>query len=606
MPEQRPNLEQRNIFEMMSRGPGARFAAVEHAENAGVALKRLVAYFAKEKSMMFSMLVVVVFGTLCGVYAPSLQSRAIDIIAGTQGGVLGAVLTLMVLMYLLYSVSQLFQGIISARLSQRIVKRMREELFGKLIDLPVKYLDTHSHGDVMSRMTNDVENISTTVSQSLPSLFSGMLTLFGTVAVMLWYCWQLALLSFATVLLTVLATKILSGRVRKFSRKRQAYLGKLNGTVEEMVAGYHTVVAYQHEKITTEEFCKTSDELTKAGIKTDVFSGVMGPIMNCIGNIGFVIIAAFGGYFSVNGLISVGVISAFIVYAKQFSRPINEIAQVYGQLQTAIAGAERVFPVLDEESEDMSGESLKPQQAAVEFSHIDFSYDLGRPILKDFTLQVPPGKKVALVGATGSGKTTVVNLLMRFYDVDSGSIRIDGQNISGVSRDSLRKNVAIVLQDTVLFSDTVRQNLLYANENAEMADVEKTVSMSCCEEMIQKLPQGYDTVLTGSGENISQGQRQLLAIARAFVADPKILILDEATSNVDTRTEKTIQRAMQKIMEDRTSIVIAHRLSTIRDADIIVVMDQGQIVESGSHEELLGRKGKYYDLYMTQYAGFAT
>lgn len=355
-----------------------------------------------------------------------------------------------------------------------------------------------------------------------------------------------------------------------------------------------------------DEFCNTADQLTKAGIKTDIFSGIMGPIMNCIGNIGFVIIAAFGGYFSVNGLISVGVISAFIVYAKQFSRPINEIAQIYGQLQTAIAGAERVFLVLDEASEDMSGEVLEPGQAAVEFSHVDFSYTPGNPVLRDFTLRVPSGRKVALVGATGSGKTTVVNLLMRFYDIDSGKIRIDGHDISRVSRDSLRKNVAIVLQDTVLFSDTVRKNLQYANENAGPDEIEQAVSMSRCAELIQKLPEGYDTVLTGSGENISQGQRQLLAIARAFVADPKILILDEATSNVDTRTEKAIQQAMQKIMEDRTSIVIAHRLSTIRDADIIVVMDQGQIVESGNHEKLIGRKGKYYDLYMTQYAGVET
>ncbi|NBK80494.1 ABC transporter ATP-binding protein [bacterium D16-76] len=591
---------------MMNRGPGARFAAVEHAENVGAALRRIAAYFAKEKAMVLAMLGVVVFGTLCGVYAPSIQSRAIDIIAGSRDSPLLPTVGLMAAVYLLYSASQLFQGLVSARLSQRIVKRMREELFSKLMDLPVKYLDAHSHGDVMSRMTNDVENISTTVSQSLPSLFSGVLTIIGTVAVMLWYCWQLALLSFATVLLTMLATKILSGRVRKYSRKRQAYLGQLNGTVEEMVAGYRTVVAYQHETITTESFCRTSDELTQTGIKTDIFSGIMGPIMNCIGNIGFVIIAAFGGYFSINGLISVGVISAFIVYAKQFSRPINEIAQVYGQLQTAIAGAERVFLVLDEASEDMAGEPLEPRQAAVEFSHVDFAYTPGRPILRNFTLQVPPGKKVALVGATGSGKTTVVNLLMRFYDIDSGKIQIDGQDIHKVSRSSLRKNVVIVLQDTVLFSDTVRKNLEYARDNAHMDDIEKAAELSHCSEMIQKLPEGYDTLLAASGANISQGQRQLLAIARAFVADPKILILDEATSNVDTRTEKAIQGAMQKIMEDRTSIVIAHRLSTIRDADIIVVMDQGEIVESGSHDELLKKEGKYYSLYKAQYAGFAT
>lgn len=585
---------------------GVRFAEVEHAENVGATLKRIMTYFAREKAMVISMLCVVIFGTICGVFAPSLQSKAIDIISGTREGILARTLILMLAVYLLYSGSQLLQGIFSAKLSQRIVKRMREELFGKAIDLPVKYLDTHSHGDVMSRMTNDIENISTTVSQSLPSLFSGVLTIIGTVAIMLWYCWQLALLSFATVGLTVIATKVLSKRVRKFSRKRQGLLGQLNGTVEEMVSGYRTVVAYNRQDITTEDFCKTSDSLTKAGIRTDCLSGVMGPIMNCIGNIGFVIIAAFGGFFSLNGMISIGVISAFIVYAKQFSRPINEIAQIYGQLQTAIAGAERVFAVLDETNEDMSGEELNGSTAAVTFSNVRFSYQEGHPVLHDFTLTVPSGKKVALVGATGSGKTTVVNLLMRFYDIDSGEIYIDEQNIGNVSRESLRKNLAIVLQDTVLFSDTIRCNLKYGNENASEEQLETAVEMSHCKDMIRMLPQGYDTVLTGSGENISQGQRQLLAIARAFVADPKILILDEATSNVDTRTEKAIQDAMQLVMRNRTSIIIAHRLSTIRDADIIVVMDKGRIVESGSHDSLLERKGKYYELYMTQYAGFAT
>ena len=394
--------------------------------------------------------------------------------------------------------------------------------------------------------------------------------------------------------------------MRKFSRKRQMLLGQLNGTVEEMISGYRTVVAYNHQEITKEDFCSTSDALTKAGIRTDIFSGVMGPIMNCIGNIGFVIIAAFGGYFAVTGLISVGVISAFIVYAKQFSRPINEIAQIYGQIQTAIAGAERVFAVLDEASEDVAGTALiEDENATVSFQNVNFSYEPGHPVLHDFTLTVPSGKKVALVGATGSGKTTVVNLLMRFYDIDSGEIRIDKQNIAEVSRESLRKNIAIVLQDTVLFSDTIRNNLKYANENVSQEQMEKAVEMSRCKEMITMLPEGYDTILKASGSNISQGQRQLLAIARAFVADPRILILDEATSNVDTRTEKAIQSAMQHIMQDRTSIVIAHRLSTIRDADLIVVMDQGRIVESGSHDSLLAQKGKYYDLYMTQYAGFS-
>ena len=595
----------RNIPGMMNRNE--RFAEAEHAENVGATVRRIITYFLHEKKLVIFMLVIVVFGTLCGIYAPSLQSKAVDIIAGERAGVLSHTLLFMLSVYLLYSACSLLQGLFSARLSQNVVKRMREELFGKIMELPVRYLDTHSHGDVMSRMTNDIENISTTVSQSLPSLFSGVLTIIGTVAIMLWYCWQLALLSLASVLLTLLATKILSGRVRKFSRRRQMLLGQLNGTVEEMISGYRTVVAYNHQNITTDDFCSTADSLTKAGIKTDVFSGVMGPVMNCIGNIGFVIIAAFGGYFSVKGLISVGVISAFIVYAKQFSRPINEIAQIYGQLQTAIAGAERVFAVLNEEDEDKSGEELaKEEKAAITFRNVRFSYDGENPVIKNFTLTVPTGKKVALVGATGSGKTTIVNLLMRFYETDSGEICINKQNIQDVARGSLRQNVAIVLQDTVLFSNTVQNNLKYGNDAATQEQLETAVEMSQCREMIELLPQGYDTVLTGSGANISQGQRQLLAIARAFVADPRILILDEATSNVDTRTEKAIQDAMQRIMQGRTSIVIAHRLSTIRDSDLIVVMDHGEIVESGNHEALLAKKGKYYELYMTQYAGFAT
>ncbi len=596
---------ERNIPGMMNRHE--RFAEAEHADNIGAAIKRIVTYFMREKTLVLCMLAVVIFGTLCGVYAPSIQSRAVDMIAGEKQGVLSHTLLCMLSVYLLYSACGLLQGLLSARLSQNVVKRMREELFGKIMNLPIRYLDTHSHGDVMSRMTNDIENISTTVSQSLPSLFSGALTIAGTAVIMLWYCWQLALLSFAAVFLTFLATKILSGRVRKFSRRRQMLLGQLNGTVEEMVSGYRTVVAYNHQNITTDNFCGTADALTKAGIKTDIFSGVMGPVMNCIGNIGFVIIAAFGGYFSVNGLISVGVISAFIVYAKQFSRPINEIAQIYGQLQTAIAGAERVFNVLDEAEEDKSGEELhKEEKAAVTFKNVRFSYEEKKPVIKNFTLTVPSGKKVALVGATGSGKTTIVNLLMRFYEIESGEICINEQNIRNVARDSLRKNIAIVLQDTVLFSDTVRSNLKYANEAASDKQLKAAVEMSRCREMIELLPQGFDTVLTGFGANISQGQRQLLAIARAVVAAPKILILDEATSNVDTRTEKAIQDAMHRIMQGRTSIVIAHRLSTIRDSDIIVVMDNGEIVESGNHEELLAKKGKYYELYMTQYAGAAT
>lgn len=587
-------------------GPGM-FAETEHAKDVKGSLKRILTYILKERKLLISLLLVVVFGTICGVAAPSLQSNAIDIVAGVREGALGKMLMLMLAVYLLYSAAQFFQDYLSAHLSQRIVKRLREELFGKIIDLPIKYMDEHSHGDVISRMTNDVENISTTVSQSLPSLFSGVFTIVGTLCIMLYYCWQLTLLSWVTVLLTVVSAKLLSKKVRVFSRKRQTYLGMLNGDVEEMISGYRTVVAYNHQEASTTEFCETSDRLTKAGIWANSIAAVSGPIMNCISNLGFVIIAAFGGFFAIRGMISVGVISAFIIYAKQFSRPINQIANIYSQIQTAIAGAERVFAVLDEESEDKRGEALRESDhATVQFSHVDFSYQEGHPVLRDFSLTVPSGKKVALVGATGSGKTTVVNLLMRYYDINGGDIYINDQNLRDISRDSLRKKVAIVLQGTVLFTDTVRNNLKYGNEQATDEQMFAAAEMSRCSKMIAALPREYETVLTGAGSNISQGQRQLLAIARAFIADPEILILDEATSNVDTRTEKAIQNAMQMIMKDRTSIVIAHRLSTIRDADIIVVVDDGRIVESGRHEELLEQKGKYYELYMTQYAGFAT
>lgn len=607
MSEEKRPTSQPNIPFTRHGGPGARFAEVQHAENAGAALKRLLKYFAEERALLIAIFAVVILGTLFGIFAPSQQSDAIDVISGASDKSLAAALALMMTTYVLYAVSQFFRSYLSAKLSQRIVKRLRIELFEKITDLPIKYTDTHSHGDIMSRKTNDIENISNTVSQSLPSIFSGILTIIGTAAIMLWYCWQLALLSFVTVGLTVLATKILSKNIRKYSRTRQSFLGELNGTVEEMISGYHTVTAYNHQQETIDSFCETADKLTKVGIKTDIIGGVMGPVMNCIGNIGFVIITAFGGYFSLKGLITVGVISAFIVYAKQFSRPVNEIAQVYGQLQTAVAGAERVFSILDEPDEDMSGDDLPDSAAAeVEFRGVNFSYVEGKPVIKDFSLTVPSGKKVALVGSTGSGKTTVVNLLMRFYDIDSGDILINGKSILGMSRADLRKNIGIVLQDTTLFSDTVRNNLKYANESASDEDIMKAAQLTHSNAVIDALPHGYDTVLYGAGAAISQGQRQLLAIARTFSADPKILILDEATSNVDTRTEKAVQDAMQTLMKNRTSIVIAHRLSTIRDADIIIVMDHGRIAETGDHTELLNRRGKYYELYMTQFAGLST
>ena len=583
------------------------FAEVEHATDAGTAVRRLGALLARERGMLAALLAATVFGTACSVAAPAVQSRAVDQITSGALGQLGMTLLIMLAFYLLGVAGTMASGVLSARLSQRMVRRLRDDLFGHIVSLPVPYLDTHSHGDVMSRLTNDAETLSQTVAQSLPSLTSGLLTILGTAAVMLLICWPLALLSLTTVGLTTLATRLIGRRVRTASRRRQDLLGALNGGVEEMISSYRTVQANGREGEAFRELSDMADALTRESIRAEILSGIMGPVMNCIGNIGFVIIAAFGGLFAAQGRISVGVISAFLVYARQFSRPINELAQLYGQIQSALAAAERVFRVMDEPAEDASGgEADLSGGSQVVFSHVEFSYVPGQRVLHDFSLTVPQGKKVALVGATGSGKTTVVNLLERFYDPDEGRIDVGGQPISAMSRASLRRRMAIVLQDTVLFTGTVRENLRFADEHADQARLEEAAHMAKCRKLIESLPEGWDTLLDGAGKGVSQGQRQLLAIARAFVTDPEILILDEATSNVDTRTEKAIQTAMQRVMRDRTSIVVAHRLSTIRDADLIVVMDHGRIVEQGTHETLYALGGKYHELVTTQYKGIAT
>lgn len=595
---------QMNNYKAFGRRPGNRNLTVEKAKDKKGTLKRLIAYFAAEKAMIIGLLAAVIVVVICSVYAPKLQSNAIDIIASGRFKELTPILITMVVVYIIHSICTFLQTKISAVLSQNIVKKMREDLFRHIVNLPVRYLDSNSHGDIMSRMTNDIENISTTVSQLLSSMFSGILTIIGTVIMMTVLCPQLALLSCVTVILTVIATKFLSKAMKKFFTKRQVLLGNLNGTVEEMVTGYKSVVAYNRQENVIKDFNNVSDELTRVGIIAEILGGSMGPVMNVINNISFVIIAAFGGYFAINHIISIGVISAFIVYAKQFGRPIDELAQIYGQIQTAIAGAERVFAVMDEPLEDKSGDkNMDKLEGVIKFKDVNFSYTKDKQVLYDFNLQVKAGQKVALVGSTGSGKTTVVNLLMRFYDVDSGEILIDDVNIKDIDCATLRKNTAIVLQDTVLFADTIKNNLKYSNEAATDEQMYAAAAMSNCDTMINKMPLKYDTELMAEGENISQGQRQLLSIARAFLAQPKILILDEATSNVDTRTEKHIQDAMLKLMENRTSLIIAHRLSTIQDADIIVVMDEGHIVEAGNHKELLNKMGRYYKLYMTQFAG---
>ena len=582
-------------------GRGNMGAPVEKPKEGKKTLSRLVSYFGPEKKYVILLAVAVVLAVSASVIAPSLQSSAIDgLVTGAFEEIPG-ILGMMLLAYLIHGAATLLQGFFSARLSQRVIYRLRNELFGKVVSLPIPYLDNHSHGDIMSRMTNDAENVSNVISSSLTSLFSGVLTLAGTVIMMLRYSVPLTLLTCVTVLLSIVVTRVMSSLMRKYYLRRQELLGKLNGIVEEKVSAGKTVTAYNLQAAAIEEFNTASDELTKTGIIADVIGNAMGPLMNMINNFSFVIVAAFGAWFALRGMISVGVISAFIIYSKQFSRPINELAQLYGQIETAIAGAERIFSILDAESENTGGDrDFEVTKGVIEFQHVNFSYVPGKQVIYDFNLRVEAGKKIALVGSTGSGKTTIVNLLMRFYDIDSGSITVDGVDICDISTDVLRDSVGIVLQDTV------RNNLKYADRNISDKKMIEAAESSNCDKVVAALPDGYDTILTAAGANLSQGQRQLLTIGRAFLSYPKILILDEATSSVDTRTELHIQNAMMELMRDRTSLIIAHRLSTIRDADQIVVMEQGHIIETGTHEELLAKGGSYYKLYMTQFAGSAT
>lgn len=597
--------EQRTAQPGFGRGRGNFGAPVEKPENGKKTLKRLLSYFRSELPFVSIMSVTVLVSVIASVLAPSYQSSAIDRIVYAKYSAVPHVLLIMLILYLVHGLATLLQGYLSASLSQRIVSRLRKQLFDKIVHLPISYIDSHSHGDLISRMTNDAENISNIISSSLSSLFSGILTLIGTMIMMMHYSIPLGLLSCSTVLLTVFFTGFMSKHMRKFFLKRQTLLGKLNGTVEEMVTNYKTISAYNQQERVIDEFSETADTLTRTGIIAEIIANCMGPVMNMLSNVSFVIVSVCGAYFAWKGYITVGVISAFIIYSKQFSRPINELAQLYGQIQTAIAGAERVFSVLDQESEQFGGDDLHNVRGIIEFKHVDFSYVPEKKIISDFNLKIESGKKIALVGSTGSGKTTIINLLMRFYDIDSGEILLDGKNIREIALGQLRDSIGIVLQDTKLFSDTIRGNLAYAVENPTQEELDRAARFSYCDKVIAKMPEQYDTLLSQTSVSLSQGEQQLIAIGRAFLSYPQILILDEATSNVDTRTEQNIQNAMNKLMKDRTSLIIAHRLSTIQDADQIIVMDQGRIVESGNHTELLKHKGKYYELYMTQFAGQA-
>lgn len=594
-------------------GPGPMHLAAEKPKDTKGTLGRLIKYIGVSKYLFFSLLLVVLFVTGLSLAGPALQEKAIDAITLEEGALhvnferLLTILALMVIVYAFSSGLTYLQGIFAAKLSLRTVQKMRGDLFRKIEHLPISYLDSHRHGDIMSRMSNDVENVSNSISQSIASLVSGVLTISGTLVIMLLYSPVLTLVSMVTIPLSLLATVKIAKFSRRYFLQQQQLLGVLNGQAEEMITGYKTVVAFSKEKKSVKEFSIVSNDLRRCGIKAQIFGGIMGPVMNVIGNLSYLLIAVAGGWLALNGTITVGVIQAFLLYSKQFTRPINEVANQYSQIQTAIAGAERVFEILDTPDEDNSGTvQLESPRGNIVFDNVVFSYKKGEPVLKGFSLDIKPGEKIAIVGATGSGKTTVVNLLLRFYDIDGGSITIDGRNLFDIDKDSLRRNIAIVLQDTVLFSDTIENNIRYGREAATREEIEAAARMANADRFISLLPEGYDTVLSESGANLSGGQRQLLAIARAILADPAILILDEATSSVDTRTELQIGLAMVSLMKNRTSLIIAHRLSTIREADRIVVVDGGVVKEIGNHETLLAQQGAYYRLYQSQFAGNET
>lgn len=597
-------------------GPGGPRAMIrEKPKNIRATLGKLLKYIGKNKYSVILIIVTTIITTLLNLLGPTLQGKAIDAITITEQRLsvdfdgLVRILVLMAVVYLASTVIQIAQGIASAKISQDTVYNMRKDLFRKISYLPISYVDTHAHGDIMSRMTNDVDNISQTLSSSITSLISAVLTLIGAFAMLVKYDWRMALVSLITIPLTVVVSMVLSKLMRKYFIARQVLLGQINTQVEEMVTGYKTVMAYGKEADACRDFAEISEEFRKCSIKANVWGGIMGPAMNIINNLNYLIVAAFGAYFTVTGAISVGDVQAILQYSRQLSQPINQISNQYANILTAIAGAERVFNILDTPDEVDEGKTeldIPNMSGNVDFSHINFSYVKGKQVIKDFNLEVKQGQKIALVGATGSGKTTIVNLLTRFYDIDSGKITIDGVDINDIPKKELRSAIAIVLQDTVLFHDTIGNNIKYGRLDATDDEVKAAAETAEAREFIERLPEGYNTVLSEGGSNLSQGQRQLLSIARAVLADPKILILDEATSSVDTRTEMHIQQAMVALMKNRTSLIIAHRLSTIRDADMIIVMKDGQVMESGNHDQLLEKKGVYYGLYQNQFAGIET
>jgi ATP-binding cassette subfamily B multidrug efflux pump len=590
-------------------GPGHRhmMGGKERAKDTRTTLRRLWEYLKHQWVGLIGTAVLVAVTTGGELLGPYLMGRAIDeyILVGDLQGLFHIVL-LMVGVYVTTSLTTWLQTYVMAGVAYRAVRDIRNDLFAKIQTLSLRFFDQRTHGDLMSRLSNDVENISNVLAEGVAQLISSVLSLIGVAAMMFVLNVRLAVVSLVAIPLMMFLSKWIATHTRRGFREQQQTLGTLNGIIEETVTGQRVVKAYVRERAVVEEFETANRRLQRAATGAHIYAGLLGPMTNFVNNVGLAIVAGTGGWMAVRGLATVGTIASFVNYARQFGRPLNQIANLYSSVQSALAGAERVFEILDEIPELADAPVAQPLDAVrgdVFFDDVCFGYEDDVPVLKHVSLHAELGQTIALVGPTGAGKTTIVNLLTRFYDIDSGSVTIDGKDIRQVKKADLRRQLGIVLQDTFLFSGSVMENIRYGRLDAADDEVIAAARLANADQFIHRLPQGYDTPLSERGSNLSQGQRQLLAIARAVLADPGILILDEATSSVDTRTEKSIQEAMLRLMEGRTSFVIAHRLSTIRDADRILVINDGEIVERGTHGQLLAQGGFYHNLYMSQFKG---
>lgn len=607
----------------MGPGPGGpvRLPA-EKAKDFKGTLRRLIRYLRPRQLQLLIVFITAVASTVFSIFSPKVMGKATTkLFEGAYGlmtGVPGAAIDfnyvnriLLVLggLYLFSALFSYVQQYVMAGVAQKVVFDMREQINSKLERLPLKYFDSRTHGEILSRATNDVDNISTTLQQSLTQLITSIVTIIGVIVMMLTISPWLTLITVVTLPVSFVVIMAITKRSQGYFIGQQKSLGQLNGHVEEMYTGHRIVKAFGREQQSLDDFNKINDDLYDSGWRSQFMSGMIMPLMGFIGNLGYVLICVVGGIFVTQKVIDVGDIQAFIQYSRQFTQPITQAANIANIIQSTIASAERVFELLDEEEEVpevTTAQAKRPastEEGAVEFRHVKFGYKEDAILIEDMNIAVSPGQTIAIVGPTGAGKTTLINLLMRFYEISGGEIIIDGVNITDMKRSELRSKFGMVLQDTWLFNGTIHDNIAYGREGASEADVIRAAKAAHADHFIRTLPLGYDTILNEEASNISQGQKQLLTIARAILADPSILILDEATSSVDTRTEVQIQKAMNTLMTGRTSFVIAHRLSTIRDADLILVMNQGSVIEKGTHVELLEQGGFYADLYNSQFSG---